>query len=298
MGACFYEPVSVPYDPPQEETPSNGDRRQDDDSAQRERERQAREEQYRKEKKEEWQKILVVGNQGYKDISNLIGKKCNDCHHENRRLPLYGRVLRRINPVFKHQKEGLLALDFSLGFPLKTSQGYRPKAKDEITKFDTNASTQLSYLRAIKEEVIHRSMPLKSYTAIYRSRKISKSDEEKILNWVDPLILQLENYIQKYNPYDPNASASENIIKVFESKCIRCHGKGNSRGGFGDIEDLGKLKDSPYISLDHPEQSELYQQVLNGDMPIARSEQLTQEELNIVLEWIKEERDRIGEIER
>jgi hypothetical protein len=238
-----------------------------------------------REKQEDWQKIVVDAKESYQDIKPLIKRKCYDCHNENVKLPFYGRIARRINPVYKHQKEGLLALDFSQEFPLRISDGYRPISQS-VPEKNVNIDVQISYLEAIKETTIKRTMPLRIYTALYRSRRVFNQDEQKILNWVEPLIVRLQDYQKKYR--GTNLTPSQKVANVFAAKCIRCHGNGVARGGFGDMEKLQELKESTYVNQNDPTQSALYLIVESGEMPVNPAQRLTQEELDIVLDWIQE----------
>jgi hypothetical protein len=188
-------------------------------------------------------------------------------------LPVYGRILPRINPVNNHQKEGLEALDMIEVFPMK-AKGY---------------PDQLSLLRAIKNSALEKTMPLRSYTMIYKDRKLNSEDQEAIKSWVDPLVQQIKDYRDTYESDLDDGSYRYKVIKIFEGKCFRCHANGVSKGGFGEMEDLEKLKNSFYVDLDAPENSYLYEIVELGEMPPNPRERLTEEELSYVLEWIKED---------
>ena len=283
LTSCFDRPIpsKVSYSTPEL-------REQARQTQMRERLEQERQEQLMFEAKKEkaWIKIEEEAKESYQDIANIISYKCSDCHDENKRLPLYGRVLRTINPVFQHQKDGLKAFDFSQVFPMKSSDGYTPNSVE--VKPRPTASNQISFLKAIKEEVINRSMPIRSYTRIYRYRKVFNADEAAIVAWVDPLIEKLEFFKEKYEADIDDGTMAYQAKKIFEAKCYRCHANGSNRGGFGNMQDLKKLAQSKYINLNSPTESELYQQVLTGEMPTNASERLTAEELSYVLEWIVE----------
>lgn len=220
-----------------------------------------------KEKKITMEGIVRDAKESFEHIKPLIDRKCFDCHDANTRLPLYGRIFPGINPVHKHQVDGLKALDFSQTYPLK-AQGNPP---------------QLSLLKSIRNSVIERSMPLKSYRTIYRSRKITDEDQEKILAWVDPLIQRLEEYEAKYESLEIGAAAAP---KIMEMKCFRCHANGNSKGGFGDMENKAKLLAGKFVNLADPLNSKLLTSVMSGEMPPNQRDALTEEELFSLREWL------------
>lgn len=226
-------------------------------------------------KKKAWVKIITDANSSFEPIKPILSKKCFDCHDSNRRLPLYGRILRRINPVYKHQRDGLKVLDFKDVFPLTVKGKARP--------------SQISLLKAIKNSVIDRTMPIRSYTIVYRSRKVFASDEEKILNWVNPIIAQIENYKEKFEPAIDDGSFKYKAKKIFENKCFRCHANGAHKGRFGDMEKMKELVMSKYVNLETPSNSLLHTVIASGDMPPSSRDALTDEELSFVLEWLKEE---------
>ncbi len=230
-------------------------------------------------KDEAWNKIVLDAKESFQPIKPMMSKKCFDCHDKNRRLPLYGRIFRRINPVYKHQVDGLKGFDFSEEFPIRANGA-------ENTD---NASSQIAFLKALKNSALDRNMPLPSYKLIYRSRKIFNRDEAAIMAWADPIIENLSEFKKVYEADLDDGSMRYQARKIFEAKCFRCHANGKNRGGFGEMEDMDKLATSKYINLENYEDSELYKQVLSGEMPTNIRERLTEEELGHVLEWIREE---------
>lgn len=77
--------------------------------------KQAREE----EKQKSWQNITQEARVSYELVRPIFEKKCSSCHDANFQMPLYGKILPSMNPVAKHQEDGLKALDISEVFPLK-----------------------------------------------------------------------------------------------------------------------------------------------------------------------------------
>lgn len=223
---------------------------------------------YQKEKKRVLEQIISDAKLGFKEIKPLLQKKCFDCHDSNTKLPSYGRVFPKINPIYKHQVEGIKALDFVNGYPLK-AQGHPP---------------QISLLKSIRNEVLDREMPLKSYTLVYRSKRIFKEDEQRILYWTDSLIARLEDYSAKYESTESNPKSD--ALKILEMKCYRCHANGVAKGGFGDMEDTKKLLSSKYVNLKNPDMSEIYKLSENREMPTNKRDALNDQELFTLREWL------------
>jgi len=263
-----------------------------DESIRRDNERRAEEvrrakELFERQAKEDLENISLRAQNNFEFIKPVLSYKCFDCHNENRKLPIYGRILRRFNPVYQHQVDGLNAIDLSLGFPIKTSKGYTP-TKGSLKLTVKNLDEQKSYLEAIKESVVKRTMPLVSYRRIYRNRQVFDQDEMQIVNWVEPIINDINEYQRKYSVLTEDDSIDGRVLKIFNAKCVRCHGNGKEKGGFGDIEKLPELLKSKYIDFKNPEKSELYEEVESGDMPKNKNERLTTAELNDVLDWIRQ----------
>lgn len=223
--------------------------------------------QFLKEKKEASEEIVRFAQEGFEEIKPLLTKKCFDCHDANTQLRLYARILPRFNPLAQHQIRGLKALDFSEGYPLK-AQGNPP---------------QLSLLKALKDSVTDRSMPLKIYTTVYRSRRLFEEDQKKILGWVNPLIAMIEEYTAKYETSSDPAILAKNLL---ETRCFRCHANGNSFGKFGDMENTSELIRSKFVDQNHPESSLLLTVLEDGRMPPSRRQRLTAEEYQLVRDWL------------
>jgi hypothetical protein len=142
-------------------------------------------------------------------------------------------------------------------------------------------------LNALRESVVRRTMPLRSYTALYRGRKVFDNDKKAVVARVDPLIERLTDFSKEYETDIDDGSVAFKVGQVFKNKSYRCHANANQRGNFGGMEDLDKLILTKYVNRDEPESSGLYKEVLSGEIPISASERLTEEELSYVLEWIK-----------
>jgi mono/diheme cytochrome c family protein len=220
------------------------------------------------EKKKAMEAIVADAVKSFEDIRPLITRKCFDCHDANTKLRFYARIFPSINPLYKHQQDGLKALDFSGAYPLR-ALGNPP---------------QLSLLKSIRNSIIDRTMPLKSYRLVYRSRAINDEDQEKILAWVDPLIQRIEDYEAKYET--TSNDVAQEARKIFEQKCFRCHANGNTKGGFGEMEKTENLLRSEYVNPNDPAQSELYTICASGEMPPSKRDALTINELMIIQDWL------------
>jgi mono/diheme cytochrome c family protein len=225
------------------------------------------------EKELEWQEIQKDALFEYKKIEKIVQKKCYDCHDSDTKLPFYGRIFPSRNPVNRHQVDGVNALDLVHKFPLK-AQGNPP---------------QVALLKSFRNAVVDKTMPLKIYTKVYPFRKIKKKDQVKLLAWINPLIERIESFNEKYDSINLDPSPKGRVKKVFANKCMRCHGNGVSKGGFGGMEDLEELKKSKYVNIDRPTESELYLLSYNKEMPPNIRETLSEVELQTILEWIAEE---------
>ena len=219
------------------------------------------------EKKLTAESIVADANAGFQKLRPLFKQKCFDCHDSGTRLPLYGRIFPNRNPIAQHQVDGLKSLDFAQGYPFKASGN----------------PLQISLLKAIRNSVETRSMPIRIYRTFYPRRRISESDEEKILLWVNPIIARMEEFALKYETVtEPSAIARQ----VFEQKCFRCHANGNARGGFGEMEKNSVLLSGKFVDLKDPIGSLLYQEVEKGSMPPSKRDRLTSDELSGIREWL------------
>ena len=218
----------------------------------------------------EWNSITKEAISSYKDIHPIINKKCASCHDSDKPLPFYGKLFQRRNIFKKHRDDGLDNVDFSLKFPL-VAKGDPP---------------QLAILKAIRSSVTERTMPIKLYKVFYPRRRVTDKDEEKILGWIEPLVERIEQFNEKYNRSNDD-SIENRVATIFTYSCNRCHGNGNTRGDFGGMDNLQALSKSKYINKESPEKSELYQYIKSGEMPPSRSEKLSDEEAQVVLNWIE-----------
>ena len=227
-------------------------------------------------KKRVWSEINADAKESFQGISEIIRNKCFSCHDANTKLPIYGRILPGINPVHKHQEDGLKALDFSEGFPFKA----------------TGNPPQISLLKSIRNAVTERTMPIRAYTLVYPHKKINGDDEKRILDWIDPVIEKLTEYELKYNSEDTSVPTVAH--KVLEQKCYRCHANGNHKGSFENLQNTDELLKGKYINLDQPDQSKMYTIIASGKMPPNKLEALSAEELATVRDWLELEAKKLS----
>lgn len=222
-----------------------------------------------------WEEINTEARESYKNIKDLVENKCTNCHDANFKLPFYGRIAKGINPVHKHQVDGLASWDFSGGFPFK-AKGNPPT---------------IALLKSIKNAFIERTMPIKSFTIVYPGKKISDNDEKRIIDWVDPIIEKLEDFDKRFNP--KSTDVATRAVKILELKCYRCHAVGNEKGKFGDMEKTAELIKGKFIDLERPDQSILYTQIFQGKMPPSKLEALDMDEMNTIRDWLELEAKKI-----
>lgn len=224
--------------------------------------------QFREEKIQVEKNLLNEAKSSFNSVKDLFDQKCMNCHDGNFKLPLYGRIFPGINPVHKHQVDGLKALDYADGFPFK-AQGN---------------PLQLALLKSIKNSFATKTMPLKSFTAIYPKKKINSEDQMRINKWIDPLIQQFEDFEVRYNSVDLDLSAKAQ--KVLELKCFRCHANGNDKGNFGGMESVPLLVEKNYLKPGNPEESKIYQSIRDLSMPPNKLDALTTDEIYAIRDYI------------
>jgi hypothetical protein len=100
------------------------------------------------------------------DISQILGRSCNDCHSDQTQYPWYSYV-QPIGWFLKdHIEEGKRELNFSVFNTYESKK--KAKKLDEIC-----------------EMVQEGSMPIASYTWIHGSAVLSKSDVQAICSWTE-----------------------------------------------------------------------------------------------------------------
>ena len=106
------------------------------------------------------------------NIQNLLKKSCYDCHSNNTNYPWYNKVQPLSWVLENHIKEGKEELNFS-------EFGVYSKRR------------QKSKLKSIMSQIRDDEMPLTSYALFHGDAKLSMSDKEEILTWINKMI---DNY--------------------------------------------------------------------------------------------------------
>ncbi len=222
------------------------------------------------EKKRTLKELSDDAKTSFADVRDILTNKCMNCHDSNFKLPFYGRIFESINPVTKHQVEGLAAFNFAEGYPF----GIKGNPQ------------QVSNLKALRNSIVTKSMPLKSFTVVYPKKKINEEDEKRLLAWIDPLINKIEDYELKFNSVS-GQNIEAQAAKVLETKCFRCHANGNARGGFGGMEKTEELLKSKYVSKTNPDSSKIFKTIQSGEMPPNKADSLTAEEQYVIKDWLE-----------
>jgi hypothetical protein len=104
------------------------------------------------------------------EVAGLLRTSCRDCHSNETRWPWYSRVAPVSWFVTDHVNEGREHLNFSEWLPA-AGQG-------------ENATPQ-ERLHEICEEVSKGAMPLKSYTLVHTSARLSSDAVRRICEWTE-----------------------------------------------------------------------------------------------------------------
>jgi hypothetical protein len=99
-------------------------------------------------------------------VQRLLKTACYDCHSNNTNYPWYSNIQPIGWWLANHIKEGKRELNF-----------------DEFASYSKRR--QQSKLKAIAESIKDGSMPLSSYMLIHRNAKLSKDDEQTIIDWAE-----------------------------------------------------------------------------------------------------------------
>ena len=217
------------------------------------------------------------------EVQSLLHKKCYDCHGVDR------------------QKNGLRLDDR----PRALAGGNSGKAG--IVPGDAVASA-----------IVHRmTLPSDHGSAMPpKDREKLTSDEIlKIIHWIysganwpiytDDQELDIEKPTQETaqetvssssNQVEGQVDFNRDILPVFAKNCIKCHGADDKAADLGLDSAIALSEanaDGKIIVPDNPEESELFRRISlpadNGDiMPPADEGKLTQEQIELIRQWIKE----------
>ena len=104
-----------------------------------------------------------------KHIEAIIKVSCYDCHSNNTNYPWYNKVQPFALILENHIKEGKEELNFS-----------------EFGEYSVRR--QRSKLKSINNQIRDNKMPLLSYTFMHTDSKLTMSDKELIINWIEKLM--------------------------------------------------------------------------------------------------------------
>jgi hypothetical protein len=103
-----------------------------------------------------------------------------------------------------------------------------------------------------------------------------------------------EEPIKPIEPEKPTESTvalkfEKDILPIFQTKCISCHGGLSKKGGL-DLRSLTSItrggNSGPGLKPGQPDESQVWQSVKTGQMPPMNKPQLTADEKQLILKWI------------
>lgn len=103
------------------------------------------------------------------EIVGILRTSCYDCHSNNTEYPWYNKVQPAAMYLEEHIQHGKEEFNFS------EFGDYSDRRKKSKLK---------SFIRQVEQN----EMPLYSYTLIHRDAKISDSEKELVLNWVNKVL--------------------------------------------------------------------------------------------------------------
>ncbi len=109
---------------------------------------------------------LILVNEVPSQVATLIHNACYDCHSNNTNYPWYDKIKPFAWYLDKHIKDGKAHLNFNL-----------------FEKY--SLKKQQKKLREIKEVIQKDKMPLTSYQLMHAESRLSKDQQQAIINWVD-----------------------------------------------------------------------------------------------------------------
>lgn len=111
-------------------------------------------------------KDITIMYQAPENVKAILQSSCYDCHSNNTRYPWYSYVQPMGWWLAHHIKEG--------------------KAELNLSEFgEYSLRRQQSKLKAIAGSIENDEMPLSSYTLIHTGAKLSPTEKEQLLDWVE-----------------------------------------------------------------------------------------------------------------
>lgn len=112
---------------------------------------------------------LILANSPSEEIANLLINTCYDCHSEQTQDYWYSEIVPIAWLLDKDIKNGKSKLNFS--------KWERYSYEDKI-----------NFAGEIMHQMYEGKMPLKEYKLIHRDADLTKSDQNKITNWINSLV--------------------------------------------------------------------------------------------------------------
>lgn len=109
-----------------------------------------------------------------KEVASVLRTSCYDCHSNNTEYPWYNKIQPAAMYLEDHIQHGKEEFNFS-----------------EFSEYSDRRKT--SKLKSFIRQVEQDEMPLDSYTLIHQNAKISDSEKELVLTWVNQLLDSLSN---------------------------------------------------------------------------------------------------------
>jgi len=104
-----------------------------------------------------------------KEVANILRTSCYDCHSNNTAYPWYNKIQPVALFLEDHIEHGKEEFNFS------EFGDYSDRRKKSKLK---------SFIRQVEQN----EMPLASYTLIHQEAKISNTEKELVLNWVNKVL--------------------------------------------------------------------------------------------------------------
>ncbi len=112
---------------------------------------------------------FITTNNPPNEVESILRTSCYDCHSNSTAYPWYNKIQPAAMYLEDHIKHGKEELNFN--------------------EFgDYSDRRKKSKLKSILRQVEQNEMPLESYTLIHRDAKISDSEKELVLNWIDKVL--------------------------------------------------------------------------------------------------------------
>jgi cytochrome c len=142
------------------------------------------------------------------DVRAILTAKCADCHSEQTRTPMYGRLA----PISWWVERDIV----------------QARAAMDLSRWDTLSAEKQDALRAnIALQVKIRNMPLIQYQVFHPKAEITDADVRVLTQWAQQASLQSSNSTERAAMEGDAARGRE----LFERRCTGCHAMERDREG-------------------------------------------------------------------